>query len=247
MRRSASVAPSITRVDLCQRDTGRLGDERHGAARTRVRLDHVDRRPHHGVLDVDQTGERRAVWRSPSCRTRSPRRPKSAASAAGSHRRSRRSARRLPRRAPSHRRSGPRRCGRGSSTSTSVASARKRSIRDRPFGRQPTFLAEAAETGEFLHRPSEVVAVVDDLHRPAAEDVARSHQHREADVVGDRQPCSRSIAVPPGGCGIRSSSQIVFQRSRSSAASIESGDVPATSSRGSGPTASAASARRATR
>ena len=38
--------------------------------------------------------------------------------------------------------------------------------------------------------------------------------------------------MPPGGCGISSSVQSTFQRSRSSAASIASGDVPATSSAG---------------
>ena len=55
----------------------------------------------------------------------------------------------------------------------------------RTFGRQPAFLAEAAEPGELLHRPSEMVPVVDDLHRPTAEHVAGAHEHREADVVGD--------------------------------------------------------------
>ena len=57
----------------------------------------------------------------------------------------------------------------------------------RALGREAAFLAEAAEAGEFLHRPREVVAIVDDLHRPAPEHVARSDQYGEADVVGDRQ------------------------------------------------------------
>ena len=35
------------------------------------------------------------------------------------------------------------------------------------FGGQPAFLAEAAEPGQLVHRPGEMVAVVHDLHRPA--------------------------------------------------------------------------------
>ena len=42
------------RRHLRQRHAGRLGDERHGAARPRVRLDDVHRRARHRVLHVDQ-------------------------------------------------------------------------------------------------------------------------------------------------------------------------------------------------
>ena len=41
--------------------------------------------------------------------------------------------------------------------------------------------------------------------------------------------------MPPGGCGMLSSVHSWFQRLRSSAASIDSGDVPATSSAGISP------------
>ena len=43
---------------------------------------------------------------------------------------------------------------------------------------------------------------------------------------------SRSVAVPPGGCGMRSSSHSAFHFSRSSARSIDDGAVPAISSGG---------------
>jgi len=58
---------------------------------------------------------------------------------------------------------------------------------DRTFGRQTALLAQAAESGEFVHRTSKVVAVVDDLHRPSTEYVAGADEHRKSDVVGDRE------------------------------------------------------------
>ena len=67
--------------------------------------------------------------------------------AAGARRRSRPSARRPPRRAPSRRRSAPRRCAsRMASTSTSIASSRKRSIEHGPLGRQPSLASEASRS-----------------------------------------------------------------------------------------------------
>ena len=71
------------------------------------------------------------------------------------------------------------------STSTSVASSRNRSIEHRPLGGQAALLAEAAEAGELVHGPLEALVVVDDLHGPTAEHVARAHQHRVADLLDD--------------------------------------------------------------
>ena len=39
--------------------------------------------------------------------------------------------------------------------------------------------------GELVHRLAQLALVVDDAHRPPAEDVARAHEHRVADVGGD--------------------------------------------------------------
>ena len=65
---------------------------------------------------------------------------------------------------------------------------------------RPPSRPSAAEPGELGHRPAQVVVVVDDLHRPAAEHVARAHEHRVADALGDRRaPRRASVAVPPGG------------------------------------------------
>ncbi len=55
------------------------------------------------------------------------------------------------------------------------------------FGRQPALATERTEPGQFGHRPGQVVAVVDDLHGPAAQHVARTHQHREPDPLDDAQ------------------------------------------------------------
>ena len=83
-----------------------------------------------------------------------------------------------------------------------------------------------------LHDPAHAVVVVDDLHGPAAQDVARAQQHRVADLPRDGQRLVAVVAVPPGGCGMSSSRHSAFQRSRSSARSMEAGLVPRTSSGG---------------
>ena len=52
---------------------------------------------------------------------------------------------------------------------------------------QPAFTGQAAEAGELGHRAGQLVDVVDDLHRPAAEHVAGAHEHREPDLLDDGQ------------------------------------------------------------
>ena len=89
---------------LGQRHARRLGHERHRAAGPRVGLDDVHRRAPHRVLHVDQAAHVEALGDRAPCRPRSPRRPTTAGSGAGSRRPSRPSARRPPRRAPSRRR-----------------------------------------------------------------------------------------------------------------------------------------------
>ena len=56
----------------------------------------------------------------------------------------------------------------------------------RTFGRQAAFLTEASEARELGHGPSQVFAIVNDLHGATAEHVTRAHQNREADVGHDR-------------------------------------------------------------
>ena len=79
----------------------------------------------------------------------------------------------------------------------------------RTLGGQAALLAEAAESGQLVHRPGQVVAVVHDLHRPSTEHVARAHQHREADVVDDRQ---RLFEVDGGAAGGLRDAQLVADR-----------------------------------
>ena len=98
----------------------------------------------------------------------------------------------------------------------------------RPLGRQPALATEAAEAGQLLHRRRQLVDVVDDLHRPAARarsSAARAPGKPIASTIASAS--SRSVAVPPGGCGMCSSSHSAFHFSRSSARSIDAGAVPA--------------------
>jgi len=57
---------------------------------------------------------------------------------------------------------------------------------NRSFGRQASFLAEAAEAGEFGHGAGQVLAIVHDLHGPTSQHVTRPHQHRETHSIDDR-------------------------------------------------------------
>ena len=79
----------------------------------------------------------------------------------------------------------------------------------RALGGQAALLAEAAEAGQLGHRAGEVVAVVHDLHRPTAEHVARTHQHREADLLDDAE---RLLEVGGGAAGRLRDVQLVAQR-----------------------------------
>ena len=84
------------------------------------------------------------------------------------------------------------------STSTSVASARNRSISTGRSAERPPSLPRLPKPASSSIALRQVVAVVDDLHRPATEHVARPDEHREADVVGDRQ---RLLEVAGGATG----------------------------------------------
>ena len=94
---------------------------------------------------------------------------------------------------------------RNASTSTSVASSRNRSTSAGTFGRRPPSRPRLPPCASSAIARREVVGVVDDLHRAAAEHVRRPHEHR----VTRRRRARRSralrrrrIAVPPGGCGM---------------------------------------------
>ena len=53
--------------------------------------------------------------------------------------------------------------------------------------RQATLATQRPEPGELCHRAGQMIAIVDDLHRPAAEHVARADQHGKADTVRNRE------------------------------------------------------------
>ncbi len=55
------------------------------------------------------------------------------------------------------------------------------------FGRQASLAAEGPEPGQFAHGASQMFSVVHDLHRPATEHVARSHEHGKADSFDDAE------------------------------------------------------------
>ena len=75
---------------------------------------------------------------------------------------------------------------------------------------------------------AQVLVVVDDLHGPAAEHVARPHQDRVADPADDGPGLLEGRGRPAGRLGDPSRAQRAFQRSRSSARSIDAGEVPRT-------------------
>ena len=56
----------------------------------------------------------------------------------------------------------------------------------RALGRQAALLAERPDSASSPS-PRELVSIVHDLHRATTEHVAGPHQHREADLVGDRE------------------------------------------------------------
>ena len=67
---------------------------------------------------------------------------------------------------------------------------------------------------------------MDDLHRPAAQHVAGPHHQRIADLGGQPDGGFGVRAVRLGGCLRPRSLSSFWKRSRSSAASIMSGEVP---------------------
>ena len=81
------------------------------------------------------------------------------------------------------------------STSTSMASSRNRSMR---IGRSVAEHALGAERQLGERKPKSVV-VVDDLHRPAAEHVARPQQRRVADAPDDGERLVHRAGRPPSG------------------------------------------------
>ena len=66
------------------------------------------------------------------------------------------------------------------------------------FGREPAFFTEAAETGQLRHCRRKMVAVVDNLHCPPSEHIARPDEYREADVLGDFQRLVEGHRGPTG-------------------------------------------------
>ena len=103
------------------------------------------------------------------------------------------------------------------SASTSMAFSRKRSMRIGRSGETST----AAATYSPQH-----LLVVDDLHRPAAQHERRPHHQRVADLRATARASSRLLAMPDSGCGMPSRRMAWRKRSRSSARSIMSGEVP---------------------
>ena len=84
---------------------------------------------------------------------------------------------------------------------------------------------------DTLHRvascSAQVVLVEHDFHRAAAEHVGRAHDQRIADLARPaRPPAPRCARVRFGGCLRPSFCTSCWKRSRSSAMSIESGEVP---------------------
>ena len=86
--------------------------------------------------------------------------------------------------------------------------------------------------GHLGHGVAQAFFVVHDSHRSTAEHIRRAHESRVTNLVHDLAIASSTVVqVPPGGCGMFSRSHSAFQRSRSSARSIDSGLVPAISPR----------------
>ena len=71
----------------------------------------------------------------------------------------------------------------------------------RSFRRQAALAAERPESGQRSHRPGQAFAVVDDLHGPAAEDVARAYEHGVADPPDDGLGIGRRRRRPAGRLG----------------------------------------------
>ena len=163
---------------LGQRDPGRLGDERHRPRRARVRLDHVEVVAEHRVLHVHQPDARRA-------RARAARVDSAISSRISRAERVRRQ-----------------HAGRVAGVDPGLldvlhdaADPDVLAVADRVDVDLDRVLQEAVEEDlapvraardaqQVVLEPGERV---DDLHRAAAEHVARAHEQREADARRDRQ------------------------------------------------------------
>ena len=105
---------------------------------------------------------------------------------------------------------------RTASTSTSMASDEEAVDQHRALGGEAALAPERAgvrrrafEPDDLGHRRRQLVLVVDDAHRPAAEHVARAHEHREADAGDDLQ---RLVEVDGGAARRLRDAQLVAQR-----------------------------------
>jgi hypothetical protein len=112
-------------------------------------------------------------------------------------------------------------------TRPSSRRARRRRLRRRSRGSDRPAPAAPASTRPPASCSGDGLGVVGDHHGAAAEHVAGPHQHRIADALADGQrllprwwPCRRA------GCGIFNSSSSLPKRLRSSARSMDSGEVP---------------------
>ena len=82
------------------------------------------------------------------------------------------------------------------STSTSMASSRNRSISTGRSADRPPSRPSDPNPASVGHRPGQAFVVVDDLHGPAAEHVARAHEHRVADPPDDGRGLGRGRRRP---------------------------------------------------
>ena len=204
--------------DLGDRQAGRLGDERHGAAGARIDLEHVDlavldRELHvHQADDLQRLGQRLGL-----------------ALDLGDD--------------LGRQRIGRQRAGGVAGMDAGLLDmlhdagdedvlVRRRARRHRPRSRRA---GRSRSAPGWRPRPSprracsarSAVAVVDDLHGAAAQHVGRADDHRIADLLGDRRsPASCEVAVPLSGWRSSSLWSSCWKRSRSSARSIASGEVP---------------------
>ena len=108
-----------------------------------------------------------------------------------------------------------------------MASLRKRSISSGRLADTDELRRPVEVAGEPDEIAVELRAVVHDLHRAAAEHVGRPDHERIADARRRwRAPASGCVAMPFSGCRSLSLSSSCLKRSRSSARSIASGEVP---------------------
>ena len=193
--------------DLGERHAGRLAHERHRPAGAGVRLDHEDLTVLDRVLHVEQAANVERVGERVRVRSRSWR-ATSASSVGGgiAHAES-------PECTPASSMcsmtppmSTSPVASRSASTSTSIASSRKRSISAGRSAESPPSRPRVPCAARARPSPaSSAVVVVHDLHRAPAEHVRRADQHRVADRRRRWPPRPRRVAaVPPAGCGIPS-------------------------------------------